>query len=218
MARVQTRRLTTTRTARYHVAGALAGPRPELWFALHGYGQLAADLIRAFEPALPPGRLVVAPEGLSRFYLRGTGGRVGASWMTREEREEEIADQIAYLDRLHAVLAPEARAAGAVIGLFGFSQGTPAAARWAVLGDARPARLVLWAGGFPPDLDQGRARAALAGVRVELVRGDGDPNHHRERVEEEAARLREVGVEPALVRFAGGHELEPATLQRLLAS
>jgi predicted esterase len=215
---VETRRLTVTRTARYHVAGELGGARPAVWFALHGYGQLAADVARALEPALPRGALLVVPEGLAPFSLRGTGGRVGASWMTREEREDEIADQIGYLDRLHAALRDEPGVRDASTCVFGFSQGAAAAARWAVLGERRPARLVLWAGGFPPDLGRARARAALAGVRVDLVVGDGDPYLGSEAVLEEEARLRDVGVEPARVAFHGGHELEPAALERVLAS
>src|ERR1051325_10016453 len=48
-------------------------------------------------------RRLVAPEGLSRFYLseRATERRVGASWMTREDRLAEIADYLGYLDAVY---------------------------------------------------------------------------------------------------------------------
>jgi hypothetical protein len=58
----------------------------------HGYGQLAKTFIRRFEPIMDAQTLVVAPEGLSRFYWGGFDGPVVASWMTREDRLDEIAD------------------------------------------------------------------------------------------------------------------------------
>ena len=134
------------RTARYWVEGSAKGAR-DVWFLLHGYGQLARDVLRAARPLAGAGRLVVAPEALSRFYPRAGGGHsgsaVGASWMTREDREHEVADYVRYLDavcaEVLAALAPRPR-----IHLLGFSQGAATAARWAGCGEVRPATLVLW--------------------------------------------------------------------------
>src|SRR5512141_1921982 len=100
------------RTARYWTDGDTGSAR-DVWFILHGYGQLAADLLAAAAPLAGDGRLVVAPEALSRFYATAaTGGShaqagVGASWMTREDRDHEIEDYIGYLDALASrVMAP----------------------------------------------------------------------------------------------------------------
>jgi predicted esterase len=209
---VTTHELSVPRTARYHVLGELGGDRRELWIVLHGYGQLAGRFLSGFEPVAAPGRLIVAPEGLSRFYLRGTGGRVGASWMTREDRAAEIGDYVGYLDRLHAQLT--GGRADVRLGVLGFSQGAAAALRWAVLGQPRPARAILWSGGVPPDLDPERARAALADTRVELVVGESDEAFTEEKVEEELASLRDLAPGAQLARFAGGHQLDAETLAR----
>src|SRR2546425_9676771 len=83
----------------------------------HGSGQLAARSLRHFEPLADGTRLVVAPEALSRFYLEDTTvpakeRKVGATWMTRENRLSEIDDYVRYLDALHAeVFARVARGA-----------------------------------------------------------------------------------------------------------
>ena len=69
-------------------------------FALHGYGQLVQFFIRKFQVLDAEQYFVVAPEGLHRFYLKGSSGRVGASWMTKEERQSDIEDYINYLDDL----------------------------------------------------------------------------------------------------------------------
>ena len=89
--------LAATRTARYFTLGGGAGVH-HVWFVLHGYGQLASALLRNFEGLANPSRLIVAPEGLSRFYVDPIASgpaarrRVGASWMTREDRLIEIED------------------------------------------------------------------------------------------------------------------------------
>lgn len=87
--------LTVERTARYWTLGE-AESAEEVWVVLHGYKQLARRFIRRFKPLDNGRRLIVAPEGLSRFYVSPSEGRhgvasvVGATWMTREDRRAEI--------------------------------------------------------------------------------------------------------------------------------
>ncbi|MGK7312260.1 MAG: alpha/beta hydrolase [Candidatus Longimicrobiales bacterium M2_2A_002] len=221
------------RTARYRVLGDAEGAG-ELWFVLHGYRQLAERFIRRFHslPGVASGaRAVVAPEGLSRFYIEdGAGGgehgpdsRIGATWMTRADREHEIRDYVEYLDRLAvAVLdpagrGPEAAAAETIDGdgrrlvVLGFSQGAATASRWATYGRIRPAELVLWAGGLAADLDTARAAEALAGTRVRMVAGRDD-GWATGRVAESRRRLAGVGVETDVLEFEGGHAIPAGVL------
>src|SRR6266704_2680299 len=103
---MQEHSLSTSRTARYFTLGHPSDAR-ELWFVCHGYGQLASRFLERFHSLESQRRCIVAPEGLSRFYLteHPTERRVGASWMTREDRLHEIDDYVRYLDALHAVVA-----------------------------------------------------------------------------------------------------------------
>ena len=95
------------RTARYYTIGPTHGFPRELWVVVHGYGQLARRFMESFAPLDDGTRLVMAPEALSRFYLDPiperrlqAEPRVGATWMTREDRESEIRDYVAYLEHL----------------------------------------------------------------------------------------------------------------------
>jgi len=209
---VSSHQLSVPRTARYHTLGEPDGDWRELWFVLHGYGQLAARFLSEFEPVSAPRRLIVAPEGLSRFYLGGTAGRVGASWMTREGRAEEIGDYVGYLDALYARFV--AGRADVRLGLLGFSQGTATAMRWAALGGPIAHRVILWGGGVPPDLAQEAVRGALAGARVDLVVGDTDKYFTEAKLDEEHARLRSLTDASRLLRYAGGHRLDAELLAR----
>lgn len=201
--------LTTSRTARYFTLGPSERAR-ELWFVCHGYGQLAARFLERFRPIEAEQRCIVAAEGLSRFYLseHPAERRVGASWMTREDRLHEIDDYVRYLDAVYDAIQPRT----ANVTALGFSQGTATACRWAALGSARIDRLILWAGEVPPDLDLKLLRVP----RLVLVYGTGDEFFTPKVVAANEARLREHGVPYELISFAGGHVIEADTLRRLI--
>jgi predicted esterase len=201
----------------------------EVWFVVHGYGQLAGPFLRRFGalPGAGSTRAVVAPEALSRFYVEsrvgphGRESRVGASWMTREDRDVEIADYVGYLDAVAAAVLPARRGSAASdvarsgdaprVVVLGFSQGAETASRWAVLGSVRPAELILWGGGLAVDLEPAAVAAALNGVTVRLVVGDED-EWGRRRAEETLPRLDAVEVAAERIGYAGGHWIEAAVL------
>lgn len=208
---MEERTIRVQRTARYHVLGNLEAA-PRIWIVLHGYGQLARYFLKNFEE--PDAAVIVAPEGLGRFYLDEAHTRVGASWMTREDRLNEIADQIAYLDALAGELATRALP-GAPVHVLGFSQGVATASRWAVQGRTAIAQLVLWAGTIPPELDREMLKKWHS-VQVELVIGRHDPLVDPGTLEDAVQRLERSGIRPTTHLFEGGHALEPALLQRLI--
>jgi len=209
------RRITISRGARYYALGE-PEQAAEVWVACHGYGQLAARFIQHFAGIVSSERAVIAPEGLHRFYLDppdrpATERRVGATWMTREDRETDIADYIAYLDRVctDALGTRDAH----IVGL-GFSQGTATIARWAAATSRSVRRLVLWGSGLPPDLDPAAAKR-LANVRIQLVIGDEDEYATPANVALQEKVLRDAGVQADVVSFRGGHRMDAPTLQSL---
>jgi predicted esterase len=211
---LESHRIEVPRTARYHLRAEGAEPAREAWVLLHGYGQLALPFLESAGALAGPGRLLVAPEGLSRFYLRRWSGPVGASWMTREEREVEIHDTVRYLDLVWEQV--RARCSGdAVLRVLGFSQGAPAAARWAVHGRSAPAEVVCWGAGVPPDLDLEAHAARGRAPRWTFVRGERDDAEDRAAEEQGLARLAGIGAETRTWSFPGGHELDAGTLARL---
>lgn len=212
--------LSTPRSARYYTLGPDGGRADEVWVVLHGYGQAAARFLRRFEPLATPRRRIVAPEALSRFYLDDAHTRVGASWMTREDRDAEIADYVAYLDGVLAA-AGEPAADGARLVVLGFSQGAATAGRWLALSPRlarrapRADRLIAWGADLPHDLDLAAARPWLSAVDLTLVVGDADPYATPERVAAIEGRLREAEVPYRRLRYPGGHRIEPDVLTSL---
>lgn len=207
--------LAVERTARFYTTGAPASVAPEVWFGVHGYGQLAGRFLTHLAPLDDGRRCLVAPEGLSRFYVEsGRSSKVGAAWMTREDRLSEIADYVRYLDALGATVLAGRPVEGGIT-VLGFSQGTATAARWLAQGAVRADHLILWGGEVPPDLDLAAARLRWTRMRLTLVAGSSDPYLTAKILTRDEARLREHGIAYRVERFEGGHAIVPAVLRRL---
>jgi dienelactone hydrolase len=123
------------------------GPPERLFIGFHGYAQTAEKHLEDVEPI--PGLdawTVVCIQGLNRFYV-GRSIETGAGWMTRQDRELVIADNIDYVRAVVAALPP-----AETIVVEGFSQGAAMAYRAAASLD-RVAGVVILGGDIPPDVD-----------------------------------------------------------------
>ena len=207
---------TVARTARYQQLGKLSDRTRRVWFVCHGYGQLAAYFVRhfAFLTENRDDTVVVAPEGLSRFYLQGNGGRVGASWMTRDDRLAEIDDHIGFLNQL-ATLVLASCPTDVEITVLGFSQGTATVSRWLTCAHFRPAHLILWAGGFPDDVAPDTARNLLQGLALSIAIGSDDEYVSVAQANQQHQQLLQLGAQARLFAFNGKHELNRAILEKL---
>lgn len=220
------RHITVPRTARYYVLGAPNELVRDVWVVCHGFGQLAASFLEPFAAFQDDTRLIIAPEALSRFYLETRPGhsgasRVGATWMTREDREVEIVDTVAYLDVLYERLFLDLAGHGVDrdrvrVHALGFSQGAAAVSRWAAQGSALVDNLVIWGSGIPQDVNiraLGERRPVLG---IDLVYGTGDEWLTAELVAAQRAVLDGSGVPYRVHAFDGGHVLSRAVLRELM--
>lgn len=163
----------------------------------HGYGQNAADLLDELRRI--PGAdewTLVSVQALHRFYTRNDQSVV-ASWMTREDREHAIADNIEYLNRAVSAVSRQAP-----VVLLGFSQGASMAARAAVRGERPVTGLIMLGGDIPPDVrDDGSLRWPPV-----LIGAGRDDKWYGARVDSDVKFLESRGVSHEVVRFEGGHE------------
>jgi predicted esterase len=203
------------RTARYFTLGSSGTHLRQVWFVYHGYGELAQEFLEHFELLDDGQRLVIAPEGLSRFYTDHDGGTVGASWMTREDRLAEIADYVSYLDSLYTHVFKRVDRASVTVYVLGFSQGAHTATRWISHGNAIADRLILWGQTLPTDLDLEVAWAKLEDSRLTLVVGTRDELVAAAKLEESEARLLEHEIPYETIKYNGGHRLDKRVLRSI---
>lgn len=198
--------LTFSQTRRFY-QNDLKGKK-KILIALHGYGQLGQFFYRKFN-FLNDDWGIVIPEGPHRFYLEGSTGRVGASWMTKEWREQDIEENNAYLQNLLLKILNENP--DAQIHLLGFSQGGATAAR---LYQSKPSifeQLILWASVFPPDLEK---PAFPEGAKLHFVIGENDPYFSEESIQSAIQTYENIGFEVSC--FEGQHDLHAPTLLSIL--
>lgn len=196
---------------RYYLLGAVNSREiDEIVFAFHGYGQLAYYFSKKFDVNSDSKRLYVFPEGMHRFYLNGTSGRVGASWMTKEMRETDIAENNLTLDRLFASL--KERYSWKKMSVIGFSQGGATASRWLNSSKIECDCYISWASVFPPDLSQTDFSQTIR--KKIFVLGTEDQYFKDENFDKAIEFYRKFNFE--IVTYSGNHSIEPEVLNTIL--
>jgi predicted esterase len=203
----------TTKTARVFTHGSLTAKTKLVWIVAHGYGFLAEYFIKKFEELNPEEHFVIVPEALNRFYLKELSGRVGASWMTTEDRENEISDYVLYLDNVYETLISQTNAK---IVAFGFSQGAATMARWSVTTSKPLNRIVFWGGSIPNDCFSHVAK--LNALHPCILVGDEDEFIPKEKLDEVMKGFINTGLTFSHIFYKGGHAILTQPLMQLSAA
>ncbi|MBT2557040.1 hypothetical protein J7E24_04530 [Hymenobacter sp. ISL-91] len=155
--------ITTSRTARYISLGEPGADIQHVWFCLHGESQPLASFAAQLVNFDTPDRLLVLPEGLSRYALPAGPTETpvtAASWFAPDSLLPDLADLTTYLDEL-AVDVLAKCPANVPVTVLGYGHGAAAACRWLASGRTHYDRLLLYAPVFPPSIDR---RATLVGL------------------------------------------------------
>lgn len=198
--------IAATTHGRYLVAApAGAGPWPVL-MGFHGYGESAAthlEVLGRLDPAHV--WLHVSVQALNRFYARMQD--VVASWMTREDREHAIADNVAYAHGVRAAVASAYPTRGPLV-VVGFSQGAAQAYRAGLAFGPACAGILVLGGDLPPDVSP----HATALPPVFVGRGRADSWYPADRFAADVARLQAAGGRVEAREFDGAHEWAEAVV------
>ncbi|KUG26812.1 hypothetical protein ASZ90_003328 [hydrocarbon metagenome] len=203
----------TTKTARYYTLGELNDSTDEIVFVFHGYAQLAKEFIQNFTGIQSVNRFIIAPEGLNKFYVKGFRGNVGASWMTKEDRENEIDDYINFLNNIYSEYSSQIND-NTKITLFGFSQGCATASRWFVNSNFNNAELILWGSFIPPDINYDKLRSKLT-AKLKIVIGDEDEFISEDRIKSGEEILVRENINYELIKYPGKHDVQPGLFNQL---
>ena len=209
--------ISITKLARYCTLGSPSFNIKSVWFVLHGYGHLASEFINNFEIINNGENYIIAPEALNKFYLKGFYGKVGATWMTKENRENEINDYVNFLNSVYETEINKFDKARIKINVIGFSQGCPTAVRWLTSGKSIADSLTLWSGEFPHDSNPEKINSVLEKVKINFVIGDSDRIIDKKRFEEELERIKKLELNIKIYRFKGGHEINEDTLIEIVS-
>jgi len=200
------------KTAKYFTLGKFNENTKEVWFLLHGYAQTGEEFLNSFNRLLSDSNFLIAPEALNKFYFRGFSGKIGASWMTSEDREIEINDYLYYLNLLYDTFDfPE----GVKINLLGFSQGTATATRWFVSSRIKFEKIILWGGGIAKELIDKSNVEKFNSVSIKILHGDRDAFLIPQKLETLKNVLTEAEIKYEIIEYKGKHEISPELFEKL---
>ncbi len=209
-------KITIQKTARYFTIGKLDNKTKSIWIIIHGYGQLANYFLRKFDVLDDGSTFIAAPEAVSKFYLTGFSGRVGATWMTKEARELEILDNFEYLKLFFNKLTSGINLENIQVNILGFSQGTQTASRWILNSNIRINNLILWGGSLPSDSDYKIYEKRLSSFKLHLVIGENDEFISSENVKNEVDKLKKNNVKFTFHSYKGKHDIDKMMLKQLV--
>ena len=206
---MDTHLIAATTHGRYLTASAPGEDPVGLLVGFHGQSETAA-IQMAHLQEIRGGRpwLLVSVQGLHRYYTRR--GDIVAAWMTREDREVTIADNVAYVREVVAqVRAGLTRPPRALV-YAGFSQGTAMAYRAAAFAGHPCDGLIILAGDLSPDV----LPHARSLPPVLIGRGTEEKWYTEAKARADLDHLHAAGVRAVEHVFAGGHERHPSFATR----
>ncbi|KXX72081.1 alpha/beta hydrolase [Flammeovirga sp. SJP92] len=199
--------------APFYTNGVLTEQTEHLWMVFHGYGQLADHFMRRFDILSSEEHHVVSCQGLSRFYLDSQYQKVGASWMTKLDREADIRHQQLYIsnvfeNRLNALGEKKVK-----YNYLAFSQGGATLLRWLNYYKPKVDNLILWAGDIPKELTAEDFSFLTPNSNVMMVLGDKDPFRTFIDVKRQKELLNSLNCNSKFIKFDGGHHVRRDVLE-----
>lgn len=186
----------------------------DVWLVCHGYGQLSEYFLQKFAFLPAENNWVVAPQGLSLLYLDNNYQRVGASWLTKYERQLGLQHQQQYLDKVWQQVKTQQPTLKR-LWVLGFSQGASTAVRWAAWNKLPFHRLVIW-GGWWPDIDQAKQLHITEGAEIWQVGGTDDPYLKAQTLEENNLLLKSTGYPYRQLSYKGDHRVVSSELKQFI--
>ena len=207
-----------SKKARYYQIGVASKSISRVFIVLHGYAMLSEFFVQKFKNLDDGNTLIIAPEALNRFYIDSNYGRVGASWMTKEERESDIEENIEYLNSLFKVVYDEIGHDNFKMNILGFSQGGATACRWIFSSKMKVDNLILWAGDIPKDTLTETNKNKWNSFNTHLVMGKKDRLINDKMKSKFLSLMLEYKLEYKLTEYEGDHRIFPDVMLKLAKS
>ncbi len=185
-----------------------------VWIILHGYGQKSKEFYQHFLNFNLKENYFVLPDALNYFYLKSGEGEIGASWMTKYEREKDIEDNNRYLNKVYQHFVQPHIWNGKKLYVLGFSQGAATLVRWLAMNDINASQVILWGAAFPPDMEQEKYLKKLHSLKWLYFVGTEDEYITIEEKEKMKAFFETHHFNLKWIEYTGKHSLKKNILKK----
>ena len=207
------RKIKIEKSARYYLLNPSPDEIRNVVFVIHGYAQLAGEFIKEFDFLSDNNTLIIAPEGLSKFYFRN---KIAASWMTKEDRLNEINDYLNFLDKVFDEVKSMYSIDGAKVYVLGYSQGVHTAVRWFIKSKNYFDKLILCSSDFPKDAELDLLNEKLNNSEMIYIHGNTDMVVSEDTINQSKNLLSENKINFSEIRFDGGHRIDEFSVKEAL--
>ena len=204
---MEKKNISISKKARYFQLGKISEQTKTIWFVFHGYGMLSKYFIKKFKNLENNQTVIISPEALSRFYIGKSYDRVGASWITKEDKLDDIDDNIAYLNSLFELTTKNIDLNSINIHVLGFSQGGATACRWILNSNIKIHSLGLWGADIPIDCLSEKNREKWVQFKTTLIIGKRDEFISDENKAKFAKLLSSYRLKYNLIEYDGTHKI-----------
>lgn len=204
---MEKKNISISKKARYFQLGKISEQTKTIWFVFHGYGMLSQYFIKKFKSLENNHTIIISPEALSRFYIGENYDRVGASWITKEDKLDDIEDNINYLNSLFESTTKNIDLNSINIHVLGFSQGGATACRWVLNSTIKITSLGLWGADIPIDCLTENNREKWEQFKTTLIVGKKDEFISEENKVKFAKLLNSYNLDYNLIEYDGTHKI-----------
>jgi len=209
----QTKKVTYQTTNTYSTLNTLSSKTKNIWIVCHGIGFLSKYFISYFKDLDADENYIIAPQAPSKYYQTKAYKYVGASWLTKENRDIEIENVLNYLE---AVMNIENLPKDKRIILLGFSQGVSIVTRWMAKRNIVCDHLVIHSGSIPTEFDATNFRY-LPNLKTTIIFGDEDEYLTPNKIKSQLTYAQSIFPNsPELIEFNGGHVMHSESLEKLV--
>jgi len=199
-------------TNTYSTLNEYTSKTKNVWMVFHGIGYLSRYFLKYFKDLNPEENYIIAPQAQSKYYLNNKYTHVGASWLTKENTEEEFENVLNYL---REVFKAEGLDKVENLNVLGYSQGVSIATRFVAREKIPCKNLILLSGKVPQELSA-KDYEFLADTKFSFIYGTQDEYLKAGIVNVEHDRLKELFPENLeIMTFEGGHEVRPEIIKNI---
>ena len=209
------KQISIPKTHKYSQLGEFSEKTNTVWIVLHGYGMLSEFFIKKFECILNEKTVVIAPEGSNRFYLNNNYSRVGASWMTKVDKEKDIEDNISFIETLYTKIVDDIGHNNFKLKTLGFSQGGATLVRWIMSNSIIVDSLILWGSDIPQDSLTNQNKSRWSSINIKIVIGKKDEYISDENKKKVIDAVNSYGLSYKLIEYDGPHKIIESELIKL---
>ena len=209
------KQISIPKTHKYSQLGEFSEKTNTVWIVLHGYGMLSEFFIKKFECILNEKTVVIAPEGSNRFYLNNNYSRVGASWMTKVDKEKDIEDNISFIETLYTKIVDDIGHNNFKLKTLGFSQGGATLVRWIMSSSLKVDSLILWGSDIPKDSLITQNKSRWSSMNIKIVIGKKDEYISDENKKKVIDAVNSYGLSYKLIEYDGPHKIIESELIKL---